>query len=95
MAQDLGLNVPFVHLSNSNNLWAKGEENDLLMTNLKEQIEIAAKYNVPIAVLHATKGTADELALPPNEFGLNCILELVKFAKKHKVKISLENLDKP
>lgn len=95
LAQELGLKVPFVHLSNSNNLWAKGEENTLLMANLKQQIEIAGKYNVPIAVLHATKGTADQLALPPNQFGLSCILELVKFAKKHKVKIALENLDQP
>ena len=93
MAQEFGLKVPFVHLSNSNDLWAKGEENDFLMANLKEQIEITAKYHVPIAVLHATQGSADQLALPPNEFGLKCILELVKFAKKHKVKIALENLD--
>ena len=95
LAQELGLKVPFVHLTNSNNLWSKGEENDSLIANLKEQIEVASKYNVPIAVLHATVGGADELALPPNEFGLNCILGLVKFAKKHKVKIALENLDQP
>ncbi len=95
IATELGLKVPYVHLTNSNNLWSKGEENKSLMANLKEQIELTAKYKVPIAVLHATSGGADELALPPNEFGLNCVSELVAFAKKHKVKIALENLDQP
>lgn len=93
-ALELGLNVPYVHLTNSNNLWCKGLENEELMQSLKQQIELCGKYNVPIAVLHATKGTANELALPPNEYGLNCVKELVNFAKKHKVKIALENLDK-
>lgn len=95
IAKDLGLNVPFVHLTNSNVLWAKGDENISLMKNLKEQIEITAKYKIPTAVLHATKGNAEELALPPNQHGLDCIKELVSFAKKLKVKIALENLDKP
>ena len=94
LAKELGLKVPFVHLSNSNNLWAKGESNNNLIANLKEQIKIAGKYNVPVAVLHATQGSADQLALPPNKFGLKSILEVVNFAKEHNVKIALENLDK-
>ncbi len=90
----LGLNVPYVHLTNTNNLWCKGPENEIVVQSLKEQISLCAKYGIPIAVMHATRGSANELALPPNEHGLKCIKELVDFAKKHKVKIALENLDK-
>ena len=95
IARELNLNVPFVHLSISNNLWAKGKENEWFMSRLKEQIELTKKYDIPIAVLHATHGRAEQLALPPNEFGLECIEELVKYAKKNKVKLALENLDVP
>ena len=90
LATELGLKVPFVHLSYSDNLWCKGKENEWYMATLKEQIELAGKYNVPIAVLHATGGRAERLALPPNQHGLNCVLELLKLAKKHKVKLALE-----
>ncbi len=94
VALELGLNVSFVHLTYTNNLWCKGLMNDELMRDLKKEIELCGKYNVPIAVLHATGGAANQIALPPNEHGLNCVKELVVFAKKHKVKIALENLDK-
>ena len=95
IATELGFKIPFVHLSYSNNLWAMGKENEWFMEKLKDQIELTSKYKIPIAVLHATGGRAEQLALSPNEFGLNNILELVNFAKKHKVKLALENLDKP
>lgn len=95
IATELGLNVPFVHLSASNNLWAKGKENEWFMATLKEQIELTAKYKIPAAVLHATHGRAEQLALPPSEFGLNCFSELVQFAKNLNVRLALENLDKP
>lgn len=95
VADELGLKIPFVHLSQSNSLWAKGETNRLFMETLKSQIELAGKHKVPIAILHATQGRANEFTLPPNQHGLDCIKELVKFAKKCKVKIALENLDKP
>lgn len=94
-AKELGLNIPYVHLSNTDNLWCKGETHDEDMLNLKHQIEICGKCNIPIVVLHATSGQANRLALPPNEAGLNSIKELLKVAKANKVKIALENLDKP
>lgn len=94
LATELSLNVPFVHLSISDNLWERGKENEWFMTSLKEQIQLTQKYNIPIAVLHATHGRAERLALPPNEFGLERISELVRFAKKNNVKLALENLDK-
>ncbi len=95
IALQLGLKVPFVHLSNSNNLWARGKESEWFMEKLKDQIELTAKHNIPIAVLHATNGRAEQPALPPNKFGLKNFVELVAFAKEHNVKLALENLDKP
>lgn len=95
IAGELGLKIPFVHLSQSNSLWARGENNRRFMETLKHQIELAGQHGVPIAILHATQGRAEEFALPPNQFGLDCIEELVKFARIHNVKIALENLDKP
>lgn len=95
LATELNLKIPFVHFSaNSNNFWSQGEENIKLMNSVKEQIKLTAKYNVKIAILHTTKGSPNELALEPNEFGLKCFREIVNFAKECNVKIALENLDK-
>lgn len=92
-----GLNIPFVHLNNkyANDLWAKGESNKEYVKDVIRQIELCARYNIRIAVLHGTEGGASDLALPTSEHALGCMNEILKAAQKYKVKIALENLDAP
>ncbi len=92
-----GFNIPYVHLTNKfcSNLWVKGETNLKFIQGITKELQVCSKYRIPIAILHATHGNAEELALPPNEHGLNCMKQIIKVAKKLKVKIALENLDAP
>ena len=96
-ALNLGLNIPFVHLSSkyANNLWAIGESNDSYINILISQIELCGKYNIPIAVMHPTIGRPTDLVIDPNEQGLNSMLKILKVAEACNVKIALENMDKP
>lgn len=95
-AKKYGLKIPFVHLSGreSNILWAKGECNDNYMKKLFHEIEVCSKYNIPIAVFHATEGAPSRIALKPSDFALEGIKKLVKKAEECNVKLAVENLDK-
>lgn len=96
-AQKYGLKIPYVHLDAkfADDLWARGETNKDYIKDIKEQIRLCAKYNINIAVLHGTSGSASNLALPPSQHVLDCMKEILKEAEKNNVKIALENLDKP
>lgn len=96
-AKGLGLKIPYVHLNGecSNYLWSKGPKNIDYIKDVKFQLDVCAKNNIPIAVMHATKGDASVVALKPSQFALECMNEIVAYAEKVKVKIALENLDKP
>lgn len=91
----LGFNIPFVHLysKQTNSFWSKGEKNKALVKNIIEQIELCAKYKIPVAVLHATLGDPEIMALPPSSFALECMNNILRTAKQCNVKIALENLD--
>lgn len=93
----LGLRIPFAHLyyRYANDLWAKGEANREYIEDVQNQIRLCSKYNIPLAVMHATNGEASMLALPPSEHALNSMLEILKTAEEYNVKIALENLDAP
>lgn len=90
-----GLEIPFVHLTNTDLLWTEGRTNEEFVKSIKSQLDICFKYNIPVAVFHGTSGMANQLALPVNQHGLDCMKDILNYAKKCNVKIALENLDKP
>lgn len=96
-AKKQGLKIPYVHLNNkfADDLWAKGETNIEYINDIQRQIELCAKYDIHIAVLHETKGDASDLALPPSQHAIDSMNKILQAAKKNKVKIALENLDAP
>lgn len=96
-ALDLGLKIPYFHLSYTfaSDLWAKGKAHREYVAYLKQSIEILSKYNIPIAVVHATQGEASLLALPPSKHAVDAMNDVLKTAEKCNVKIAVENCDKP
>lgn len=96
-AKRQGLSIPYVHLNNryANDLWARGETNDRYIEDVIKQIELCAKYDIRLAVLHGTEGGASDLALPPTQHAIDCMNKILRAAKKNNVKIALENLDAP
>lgn len=96
-ALKLNLNIPYVHLVTryADDLWAKGECNKDYILDVCHQIEICGKYNIPVAVLHATVGDPSNLTLPPSQHAIDSMKEILKAAKTHNVKIALENVDGP
>ena len=91
----LGLKVSSVHLSSreADCLWNMGETNVRYMNQIINEIEICGKYNIPVAVMHATEGDPTTMLISLNDHGIGCMEKLVEVAKKNKVKIALENLD--
>lgn len=94
-AQKLGLNVAYFHTNNifANDLWARGEINEKYVKSVISQIELCGKYNIPIAVMHATIGSPTDFAVAPNKHGLDCMQRILEVAKQNNVKIALENID--
>lgn len=93
--QKMGLNVSYYHLNNiiADDLWVKGLTNDEYIKYVFKQLELCGKYNIPIAVMHATIGNPTDFVIEPNEHGLNCMKRIVDVARKNNVKIALENVD--
>lgn len=94
-AKNLGLDISFVHLdnTNTNDMWVKGYAHNRQMNVYKKQIELCSKYGVPIAVMHSTTGNPNSVVIEPNLYGLNEFQNLVDFAKSKGVSIALENVD--
>ncbi len=92
-----GLKIPYVHLTTrfADNMWAKGTSNFDYIESVKREIQLCSKYNIPIAVLHGTTGNAAQKALPPSTEALDSMKKILDYAEECKVKIALENLDKP
>ncbi len=92
---DLGMNISCFHIDNkyANDLWATGEAVERYIQDIINQLEICGKYNIPIAVMHATWGSPTDFALNPNEQGLENFERILKVAKKNNVKIAIENVD--
>lgn len=93
-ALSLGLEIPCVHLSSSDSIWAEGETNDEFIVQIKEELELCKKYNIHLATIHPTSGMPNLLALGTNEQGLKTMKTILTYAKKCKVKLALENLTK-
>ena len=94
-AKDLGLNIPYVHLScrEINSIWVKSPITDKYMAKLKKEIDLCSKYNIPIAVIHPIAGNPNSRPVPVNPNGLNAIREIVDYAKDRNVKLAIENVD--
>lgn len=94
-ALSLGLKIPYVHLNveNPNDLWVKGAMHDKWIESIRKEIELCSKYNIPIAIYHATIGNPNCKVISPSEFALNSFLNLAKYAENLGVKLALENLD--
>lgn len=92
---DLGMNISYYHIDNkhANDLWATGEAVEKYINNVISQIEICGKYKIPIAVMHACNGSPTDFALNPSAQGLRNFERILKVAKKHRVKIAIENVD--
>ena len=82
---DLGLKINYFHLDNkySNDLWAKGEAVEKYINDVIKQIEICAKYNIPIAIMHPTWGSPSDFALNPSERGLKNMERILEAAKRN------------
>ena len=95
-ANELGLKVQYFHLDGhfSDYLWTKGEMAIKTVNKLISQIELCAKYNIPIAIFHPSYGTPSSKPFRPNIEGIKNITKILEVAKKHNVKIALENLDR-
>lgn len=91
----LGFNIPYIHLDYTliNNLWVKGGIHDMFMEDIFAQIDVCAKYDIPIAVMHATEGNPNTRVIEPSQFGLSEFKKIVAYAKSKNVKLALENLD--
>ena len=95
LALSLGLNIPFVHLNclYANDLYAIGEANKRYIAGINSGIKLCGKYNIPIAVLHATIGDSINTALPPSQHALNSFNEILSVAEENNIQIALENAD--
>lgn len=92
---DLGMNISYFHVDNkyANDIWATGEAVESYIQNVIRQLEICGKYNIPIAVMHASLGSPTDFALSPSAQGLKNFERILKVAKKNKIKIAIENVD--
>lgn len=95
-AKSVGLNIPYVHLSykDENSFWTRGTTNDRLISRAKSELDLCKKYNIKKAVFHVASGSSFNIAIAPNEFGLNCMKEILEYARNCGVKIAVENLDR-
>ena len=91
----LKLNISYFHISNqyANDLWATGYAVEKYIKSVIDQLELCGKYNIPIAIMHATTGSPSDLALAPNKQGLKNFKRILAVAKKNNVKIAIENID--
>jgi len=92
---DSGLYLDNIHLpfENINNIWSSDtKERAKIIDLFYECLEDCAEYNIPIAVMHITKGTDIK---EPNIDGIESINKIIDRAKQYKVKIAIENTRNP
>lgn len=92
---DSGLYLDNIHLpfENVNSIWSADlKEGVKILDSFYEWMEDCAEYNVPIAVMHITKGYDIK---EPNINGIECIGKIVERAKQNGVKIAIENTRNP
>ena len=95
-AAKVGLNIPYVHLSTreANSLWVNSPINIKYVSKLKKEIDLCAKYNIPIAVMHPIAGNPNTRPVGVNPKGLESIKDVVSYAKEKGVMLAIENVDR-
>lgn len=90
-ADALGLTYEFIHapFHDSNAMWKAGDGYLIVMDYMKETIDSAAEYGIPMVVTHISSGWN-----PPtvNDLGFARFDELVRYAGERGVTLAFENL---
>ena len=86
----IGLNIEFAHLGyqNMSYIWSPDKIYDSFVERYKKDLDDLKKYDINHALLH-TNGK--KILFPINEVGLIRFREIIDYAKKLNIKISLEN----
>lgn len=94
LARRIGLFIENIHTpyDSANSLWTDSSDGDAYEKVLMNCIADCAKYEIPTAVLHASRGS---ILPPPNYLGLDRIKRLVEFAERKNVNIAIENIRHP
>ncbi len=79
------VHAPFAHI---NDMWFDKTEGDEMLAELKGSVDICARYEVPISIVHLSSG---DLAPPVTDIGRGRFCELVDYADKKGIKIAFEN----
>ena len=90
-ADELGLDFDFIHapFKGINDMWLSGMDYLTIFNGIKEAIDSAAAYNVPLVITHVSTGWN---APAVNDLGLSRYDELVLYAKERGVILAFENL---
>lgn len=71
-----------------NDMWYEGEAGDKMLARLTACVEKAARYNIPVIVVHLSSGLTPPMV---NNIGNERFGKLMDFAKEHNVTIAYEN----
>lgn len=95
ICKKLNIQIAYYHINNkyANNLWATGKSVDDYISDVIKQINYCGKFQIPIAVFHATQGSPSTFPLKPNKKGLENFKKILNVAKENNVKIAIENID--
>lgn len=91
IVRNSGLFIENIHVAyeECNNFWSDSEiERKKVMNFHYEWLEDCAHFNIPMMVMHVTKGNS---VAEPSLSGIKCIESLVKRAESYHVKIAIEN----
>ncbi len=90
----LNLNIHMAHLEflDINDFWQEGKKGDKLLKTFQKHIKQISKYNIPIAILHATKGQNPP---PKSLIGIKRFQALANYAQKFNIILAIENSRKP
>ncbi len=89
-ANELGLEVEALHapFNTVNTVWVEGDDGDVYTEKMRRCIITAAKYNIPVVILHTSSGNEVPKTSP---IGLLRHKKLIIEAERRGVKIAFEN----
>lgn len=89
-ANSLGLEVESLHapFSQVNSVWLEGDEGDVYVEKIRRAIKTAAKFEIPVVVLHTSSGNDVPKTSP---IGLLRHKKLIIEAERRGVKLAFEN----
>lgn len=87
---EAGIEFEFLHaqLRDINHMWKEDESGDIMLSHLFENIDLCAKHNIPVLVVHLSAGRP---APDINDKGRMRYDKLMEYAKAKNVKIAYEN----